>query len=338
MRTQLPGERTLPDRRAMLDRILAAEPVHARRRTWAAPLAAAASVSLVAGGFVVGSGVLRDTTAPAGGVVTGTTSEPERTATPPTARRSARPAVEPTVDLDLGPIDAEEAREFARDCLAEASPGADVAEVTHAVRVRDWGRPNATDLTVVVLDRQERLLRACVGEPTATSRSGEEVPRFEHTVVGGDADAARRYKIVVNSTDATHPAAPTEGNSAQSSVRFDDESDLIGFERWYRVDNRVTRMRQRIILNGKAGPWYVADAADGLVFLRSWSGSTALRKDNRVRVETQTLDRNGGLLDAPGDQKGGGGLTPSPGTTKVERGIVVQSEFDQHYGSLEFSP
>jgi hypothetical protein len=76
-------------------------------------------------------------------------------------------------------------------------------------------------------------------------------------------------------------------------------------------------MRQHYVVKGTTGPWYVANASDGLVFLRSWH-SAVLQKGDVVRVETQVLGRNGELLDAPADQKGGGGLTPSPGTTRVD--------------------
>jgi hypothetical protein len=79
----------------------------------------------------------------------------------------------------------------------------------------------------------------------------------------------------------------------------------------------------RWIVRGKPGPWYVAEAADGLVFLRSWNQTAALRLGEEVVVETQVLDHDGRLLDAPASLKGGGGLTPSPGTTRVDRGKVV---------------
>ena len=62
---------------------------------------------------------------------------------------------------------------------------------------------------------------------------------------------------------------------------------------------------------------------DGYVFLRSWDESTALRLGDEVRIETQVLAADGKLLDAPADQKGGGGLTPSPGTTRVDIGHVT---------------
>jgi hypothetical protein len=38
------------------------------------------------------------------------------------------------------------------------------------------------------------------------------------------------------------------------------------------------------------------------------------------------LDHDGKLLDAPANQKGGGGLTPSPGTTRVDIGTVVGND------------
>lgn len=58
------------------------------------------------------------------------------------------------------------------------------------------------------------------------------------------------------------------------------------------------------------------------MFLRAWDESTALQKGDEVRIETQVVGPDGELLDAPADQKGGGGLTPSPGTTRVDVGKV----------------
>lgn len=46
--------------------------------------------------------------------------------------------------------------------------------------------------------------------------------------------------------------------------------------------------------------------------------------EREIRVETQVLDHNGRLLDALGSIEGGGGLTRSPGTTRVDRGKVVR--------------
>ena len=63
------------------------------------------------------------------------------------------------------------------------------------------------------------------------------------------------------------------------------------------------------------------------MFLRSWDGSAVLQKGDVVRVETQVLGRNGELLDAPADQTGGGGLTPSTGTARVDIGKAGASRY-----------
>jgi hypothetical protein len=192
--------------------------------------------------------------------------------------------------------------------------------VSHAFKVRSWADPRKTENSVVVLDKSNGLIHGCVGFPTTKSATGETVQGFEAGLIGGDPVEARKNKSVINPTDATHPAVPTDSGSSRYYVKFDNLPDKLTTEAWYRVDERVAKMRQRFVVQGKPGPWFVGDAADGVVFLRSWDESTALRRGDEVRIETQVLAHDGKLLDAPADQKGGGGLTPSPGTTRVDIG------------------
>src|SRR5437899_12721229 len=76
-------------------------------------------------------------------------------------------------------------------------------------------------------------------------------------------------------------------------VKFDKSPDLLVREAWYRTDDRVAAIRQRYVIKGRTGPWYVANASDGLVFLRSWDGSAVLQKGDAVLIETQVVGRNG---------------------------------------------
>jgi hypothetical protein len=335
MSVRIPAERTLPDKQAVLDRVLTDRANNQPRRAWVVPTAAAASVAMVAGGFAVATSDLQDAGGRPDRDAVVTPAEQPRPTTDTAIRKEKGGGTEGgrTVELNLGPIGAEDAREFAEACLAVVRPGSEVGAVTHAVRVRGWGRGKA-DLTVVAEDAGERVLYGCTGR---LPRSGDLVPNLEGSVVGGNAEAVADDKIVINPTDETHPAAPTEGLSSYASIVLDESPDKIALDRWYRVDERVAEARQRIIVNGHKGPWYVARAVDGYVFLRSWV-ETELRVGDVVRVESQVLDHDGVLLDAPADQRGGGGLTSSPGTTRVETGTVAKDRLDPTAGTLELWP
>ncbi|MEV8376314.1 hypothetical protein AB0P21_26465 [Kribbella sp. NPDC056861] len=319
MTKQLPAERPLPHKQEILERILADEVRPTHRRPWLVPAAAAASIAVIAGGLVFAtSGGDRE---PAPGPASGPVQTKSGTPKP-------KPAAGPAdIRINVGPLSAKEAKALAEACVNQdpADPG-EVGQISHAFKVRGWGRPGQTENTVLALDKSSGLLLGCVGLPTTKTAAGDVTSGVTAGLVGGDAVEARKRKSVINPTDATHPAVPTDSGGGYYFVDFDKLPDKLATEAWYRVDERVGSMRQRWVIRGKVGPWYVGDAVDGAVFLRSWDESTALRHDEKVRLETQVLDHDGKLLDAPANQKGGGGLTPSPGTTRVDIGTVVGRE------------
>ena len=331
MTPRIPAARMLPDKQAMLDRVLAGEANNHPRRVWMVPIAAAASVAVVAGGFAAATGVLPDGGARPDRDPVLSPADQQRPTTDKPVRPDKRGGTGGgrTIGLNLGPIGSEDAREFAKACLALVRPRSEVGSVMHAVRVRGWGRDKA-DLTVVAEDDQG-VLYGCIGQQP---RSGDPAPNVDGSVVGGNAEAVAQDKIVINPTDETHPAAPTEGSLLHTTIVLDERPDKVAVDRWYRVDERVSEVRQRIIVDGDKGPWYVARALDGFVFLRSWTDAR-LRLGDVVRVESQVLDHERELLDAPADQMGGGGLTTSPGTTRVETGTVTEYPLDPTYGILE---
>ncbi|GAA1577588.1 hypothetical protein GCM10009789_33850 [Kribbella sancticallisti] len=316
MITKPPAERPLPHKQDILERVLAGETPQTRTRTWLIPVAAAASIAVVAGGLVAATSGHENQPAP--GPAAGPT--PTKSGKPSAKSTPAGPA---DVRVNVGPLKAAEASALAEACVspAEGHQG-EVGEISHAFTVRSWVDPRKTENSVVVLDKSNGLIYGCVGFPTAKTPTGEVVDGFEAGLVGGDPVEARKGKSVINPTDATHPAVPTDSGGSRYFIDFDRSPDRLMTDAWYRVDERVAEMRQRYVIKGKPGPWFVGDAVDGTVFLRAWDESTALQKGDEVRIETQVLDRNGKLLDAPADQKGGGGLTPSPGTTRVDIGKV----------------
>jgi hypothetical protein len=312
MSKQIPMERSLPHKEEILTRVLADRDAPARR-PWLVPVAAAASIAVVAGGLSVAAS--RGSTPQQGPApAAGPTAEPSPGAT------TGKVA---DVRINLGPVGRTQAKALAEACVSQFGRQGQVGAITHAIRVKGWSKEYPVELSVAALDKNSGLVMACVGYPTKRSADGQTVAGFTGGLVGGDTTEARKYKSVVNPTDATHPAVPTDGHRYVHEIKLDSSPDLLVEEAWYRTDDRVAALRQRYVIKGKPGPWYVADAVDGLVFLRSWDRSAVLKKGDQVRIETQVLGHRGQLLDAPADQKGGGGLTPSPGTTRVDVGTIA---------------
>ncbi|MFG1622188.1 hypothetical protein [Kribbella sp. NPDC049227] len=307
MITKLPADRPLPHRQEILERVLADSHAPARQRPgWLVPVSAAASIALVAGGVLIATnGNDKSQPGPAA------STAPSVPSTTPSARRSI--SIQPDVHINLGPLTATERTTAAKNCVDEMENHNTATEIGHGLKVMSWGGGKPSTTIAFTAD-PEGLRFGCEG-------TGKQMTQ---ALVGGDPAVAARNKNVITHPDATHPAAPAEGQAWFCFVDLDTKPDVLAGEGWYSVDERVASMRQRWVVRGRPGPWYVAEPADGLVFLRSWDKSAALKLGEEVRVETQVLDHSGGLLDAPGSIKGGGGLTPSPGTTRVDRGKVIR--------------
>ncbi|MFC0623928.1 hypothetical protein [Kribbella deserti] len=309
MTLKLPTERPLPRPQTVLDHVLATGNEPVRRRGWLVPVAAAASVAVVAGGVLSVSRGGTPEPMPVEAPVASTSKSTGKTATTGGTAASVR--------LAIRPLNASERAAAAKACLNDVASNGVLGEVSSAVLTRTWGK-YPEKASIAVLDRRSGLVYACTG------RLAPGVP-FEGSAIGGDPAKAKSGKMALNQPDETHPAVPTDNITEKGSIELDARPDLLARESWYRVDDRVASVRQRILVNGKPGPWYVADAAGGYAHVLVWNQTVVFRKGDKVRLETQVLDRAGRLLDAPADQKGGGGLTPSPGTTRVDNGIVIAS-------------
>jgi hypothetical protein len=321
MSTRIPAERTLPHKQEILERVLADQVQAVRRpraRAWLVPVSAAAGIAVIVGGVValgddrnVGGG-----DAPAAGTTTGT----PRT-TPSGVGKQAT-----DIKVSLGPVKPADASALAEACIdstaTDPSDPAQLGPVTRAIKVPSWGTQRAVDNSVVVTEIRSGLTWGCVGVPTVKDRSGNSVQGFDAVLLAGE----DTRKVAINRPDATHPAATRDGGAVLAFVELDRKPELLTRDCWYEVDGRVAKIRQRYVFADRAGPWFVADAVGGYVFLRSWDKSAVLKAGDKVRLETQVLDRNNNLLDAPADQKGGGGLKPSPGTTRVDVGTVVAKD------------
>lgn len=325
-----PAERQLPNKQAVLDRVLADEAPHTRR--WLSVVAAAASVGVIAGGTFAVTNLQSDSHGD-NGLATAPRLPTTRPPSSPSSTTSAQrhEPVERSVQLNIGPLSPAVAQRFAAAC--ERFMKVDVTDpaYSHAIKI-DGGAYRWIGLTLVITDRATHDAYACSGG--ARGERGNGSSKYEVISAGfiSGPDAAT-YKSVVNPTDATHPAAPTDLGGFSTGIYLDNRPDSVVPDGWYRVDERVASMRQRILVNGHPTPWYVADAVDGTVYQTSWLTSTVLHKGDLVRVETQVLGADGQLLDAPADQRNGGGLAPSPGTTSVDSGTVTTFGFGHTRGA-----
>lgn len=308
MNLKPPAARPLPHKPEILERILADDsaPAPRRRRTWLIPVSAAASIALVAGGVLFAKG--HDKTQPG----------------PATHTSPSTPA---DIHITLGRLTAAEKSDAADDCI-NPKPGRPwrstiryrAAAIDYGMKVRTSSE-GSPDFAIAVTTTPRDLTYVCSG--------GDD--RMSGNLVGGPP----LDKNYLQPPDATHPAVPLTTHRFLP-IDFDKQPDLLTSESWYRVDDRVASVRQRWIVRGKPGSWYVADAVDGLVFVRSWDSSAALKRGEQVRIETQVLDHEGRLLDAPAGRQPGGHLKPSPGTTQVLKGKVVREPANAPIGTINF--
>ncbi|QMW66129.1 hypothetical protein H4N58_18630 [Mumia sp. ZJ1417] len=293
MRIDLPPERTLPDKDERAARIVATASRGRRTRAlrWAAPI-----VASVAAATVIGVSLVLGGDDPAG---TGVAApEPEVAAAPTAAPEPA----EPDVALWLRDLPHDEAATLATQCGTGMGSTRSVFEAGEVLSAQVHRALVGRGPVAVV-----------IAEDTATGeRLGCEIalrPKRAPEVLGAALMGGPGSKSTVNSNDATHPAIPTDGPGGYS----------LGYAGGtYQVDERVASMRQRFVVDGEPGPWHVAPAVDGYVYLQARIAASALDGVGALHLETQVLDGDGELLDAPGEQKHGGGITRNPGTTRTD--------------------
>lgn len=292
MRIDLPPERVLHDKDERVALIVAAASRgrSARTRRWVAPVAAAAAAATVVGlgVFVVDDDSPGSPAAPGPQVAASPTAPPE-------------PEV-PDVELWLRDLPREEAATLATLC---GSGMGSTRSVFEAGEVRSAQVQRALNVRgpVAVVVAEDEATGERVGCEVAV-RSGGPPEVRSAALLGGPGSKSTR-----NTNDATHPAIPTDGPGGYA----------LGYAGGtYQVDDRVASMRQRFVADGEPGPWHVAPAVDGYVFLQARIAKPDLVGVGSLVLETQVLDHDGDLLDAPGEQENGGGVSKSPGTTRTD--------------------
>jgi hypothetical protein len=152
MTTRMPAERTLPHKQEILERVLAEEQRPARRRGWMVPVAAAASIAVVAGGALTINS-LRDGSNPTDG-------GPAVVQSP-----AARPSVPGSlgISIDRGRLTEAQAAQAAKNCLKWfGNPKVD--GILHPTLV-SYGRSGATVPAFAV--RSGDRTYTCVGPQRA---------------------------------------------------------------------------------------------------------------------------------------------------------------------------
>jgi hypothetical protein len=111
------------------------------------------------------------------------------------------------------------------------------------------------------------------------------------------------------------------------TIMLDNKPDKLVTDRWIEIGPEAATVRQRLILKGKASPWFTTKVVDGLAYIRAWNQAT-LAVGDKGRLETQVLDRKGQLLEFPGANS----------KTKVQTGTVMPHiPADHKAGDLLFT-
>ena len=282
MTRQIPAERPLPDKQHILERVLADTDEKPSRRTWLLPVAAAASIAVVAAGALTVPSMLKHNGS-------GVAQQSQVGTTKP----SGRPA-EKSVSIDQGKLTKAQATAFATECIKwvgsedvpgqtyETAPldwpgmGAKVDRILHATKVADYD--SSTDWTVAVQSGGKTY--ACVGTITKKWPDGRTLRNYDfHTF------------------SQRHPEGSTGG--AGGSIGNLDGTGVATLlsSQWIVVRPGVTQVQQRIVLKGKPTPWFTTEVADGLAYPRAW-GKARLTLGDKVRYETRQLDKDGNQVGA----------------------------------------
>ncbi|HET6297977.1 MAG TPA: hypothetical protein VFG33_31645 [Kribbella sp.] len=296
---QLPAERPLPQKQEILERVLSDDGERAGtgagggrggHRTWLVPVAAAASIAVIAGGLLtIPALVSSDDNG---------TSPADQTS--PTTQNTPRTS-ESAISIDRGKLTAAEATAFGTECVK--SVGATVDQILHATKIVGRTAGSSTDWTVAV--KSGGSTYACVGRISQK---------------GSDGRLTGAYDFGTFSTK--HPdglGGSGDGSGLISKIDGTGTAKLTTY-RWIVAPATATKVQRRILVNGKPGAWFSSDVVDGLGYVRA-SVEARLVSGNKVRIETR-------LLDDAGNQVGnllvqGMSVVPQVGGSG---GITLQSD------------
>ena len=311
MTRQIPAERPLPSKQLVLDRILeesGSDPHAGRHRpTWALPIAAAAAIAVVATGALTVPRLLKsDHTPPPAG----------QASTSATQKTTSKPA-DHAVSIDRGKLTPTQASDFAKECIKWVGSrdvpgqtsgdaplnwpgaGAKVDKILRATKVSDYG--SGTVWTVAV--KTGGRTYGCVGTITKKWPDGRTTRNYDfHTF------------------SQRHPQGGDSAGAGGSIGNLDGKQVVTLLSaQWVVVRPGVTQVQQRIVVKGKATPWFSTEAVNGIAYARAW-GKGKLGPGDKVQYEARQLDKDGNEV----------------GAVAVERRIVVKSKIKGGVNMLDF--
>ena len=284
---QLPAERPLPRKQEILERVRSDDGERAGagagggrggHRTWLVPVAAAASIAVIAGGLLTIPALVSSDD-------NGTNPADQTSPTTPTTPRISESAV----SIDRGKLTDAEATAFGTECVkwvgsrdrpGQDSPdwpgaGAKADKILHATKI--VGRPagSSTDWTVAV--KSGGVTYACVGRMTKKGEDGQLV---------------RGYDFGTFSTKYPDGFSGSGEGSGLSSKIDGTGTAKVSTYRWVVAPATATKVQRRIVMNGKPGAWFSSEVVDGLGYVRAFA-EARLVPGNKVRFETRLLDDAG---------------------------------------------
>jgi hypothetical protein len=284
MTRQIPAERPLENKQSILDEVLDDAVDAKRRRGWLLPVAAAASIAVVAtGALTLPSLLASDNPGPEGTASAGTPAGV-------TTKAGSTPSVKV---LDRGKLSPAEATAFATECakwigskdipgqnfgdapLNWPGAGAKIDKILHATKIA--GRAaGTTDWTVAV--RSGGQTWACVGRLPTVDSTGRVLRGYSFGAVS------------MKHADGQGGGALNDA-ATRSMVRMSSSRWLVG-------PAAATEVQERLVLNGKAGPWYASAVVDGLSYIQL-PQSGPMKLGDKIRIETRMVDAAGQPVTKP---------------------------------------
>jgi hypothetical protein len=282
MTRQIPAERPLPDKQRVLERVLADTDEKPRRRTWLLPVAAAASIAVVAAGALTVPSLLKHNGS-------GVAPQSEVATTKPSASGQQGGK---SVSIDQGKLTDAQATAFATECIkwvgAKDRPGqhfddapldwpgagAKVDKIMHATKIA--GRTTGTtDWTVAV--RSGDRTYACVGRMPTKDADGKVM---------------RDYDFGTFSTKYPDGLGGTGDGLGIITDLSGRKPTKLSTSRWVVAPPEAATVQRRIVVKGKPTAWFTSEVTDGLGYVRARVEAKLVVGD-KVQMETRLLDQDG---------------------------------------------
>jgi len=280
MTRQLPAERPLENKDRILAEVLDDAADHRpERRTWLLPVAAAASIAVIATGALTVPSLLSSDHPGPSGEQSGTPSAP-----------ATKPAGIAVQSIDRGRLSSDEATAFGKECakwigskdvpgqnfgdapLNWPGAGAKIDKIGHATKVVGRSAKHPIDWTVAVMSGGKTFV--CAGQfPTVDSKG--------HV----------RRDYAASNLSTKYPDG-FGGTGGALSVISNHSSATMGTDRWVIAPPTAAQVLRRIVLNGKPGPWFGSAVVDGLGYIRT-PRSRPLVPGDKIRIETKLVDAGG---------------------------------------------